>query len=79
MKLLTWVAARTTRVQLGTIVTVLPWHDPVRLSESSRCSTTSRTAWRILGLGRGPRPGVEFDGFRLAMADSAARFAEYAT
>jgi len=28
---LTWVAARTERVQLGSMVMVLPWHDPVRL------------------------------------------------
>jgi len=32
--LLTWIAARTTTLRLGTAVIVLPWHDPVRLAES---------------------------------------------
>ena len=31
---LAWVAGQTTRVRLGTMVTVLPWHDPVRVAES---------------------------------------------
>ena len=33
-QLLTWLAGRTTRVQLGSMVMVLPWHDPVRVAES---------------------------------------------
>ena len=31
---LSWVAGQTTRVKLGAMVTVLPWHDPVRVAES---------------------------------------------
>src|ERR1044071_5510217 len=31
---LSWVAGQTTRVRLGTMVTVLPWHDPIRVAES---------------------------------------------
>lgn len=30
---LSWVAARTQRVLLGSMVVVLPWHDPVRVAE----------------------------------------------
>ena len=30
---LTYIAARTTKVKLGSMVMVLPWHDPVRLAE----------------------------------------------
>src|SRR5207249_12291771 len=32
-QLLTYLAGRTQRVQLGTMVMVLPWHDPVRIAE----------------------------------------------
>jgi alkanesulfonate monooxygenase SsuD/methylene tetrahydromethanopterin reductase-like flavin-dependent oxidoreductase (luciferase family) len=33
LQFLTWVAAWTQHVKLGTMVSVLPWHDPVRLAE----------------------------------------------
>ncbi|MEP6661990.1 MAG: LLM class flavin-dependent oxidoreductase, partial [Acidimicrobiales bacterium] len=33
LQLLSWIAARTERVKLGTAVLVLPWHDPMRLAE----------------------------------------------
>src|SRR5688500_2800878 len=28
-----YVASRTTKIDLGTVITVLPWHNPVRLAE----------------------------------------------
>ena len=31
--ILSWLAAQTTDLKLGTFVTVLPWHDPVRVAE----------------------------------------------
>ena len=34
MMVLSWIAGQTSRVRLGTFVTVLPWHDPVRVAES---------------------------------------------
>ena len=33
LQLLTWVAARTKRIQVGSMVVVLPWHDPLRVAE----------------------------------------------
>ncbi|HJU10669.1 MAG TPA: LLM class flavin-dependent oxidoreductase, partial [Candidatus Binataceae bacterium] len=33
-ELLAYVAGRTKRVQLGTAVIVLPWHDPVEIAEN---------------------------------------------
>ena len=39
VQLLSYFAGRTKRVQLGTAVIVLPWHDPIRVAERSRCST----------------------------------------
>ena len=35
LNLLTWVAARTTTLRLGTAVIVLPWHNPVLLAEQA--------------------------------------------
>ena len=73
---LTWVAARTTRVQLGSMVMVLPWHDPVRLAEEI-CMLEHMSGGRVvLGVGRG-LGRVEFDGFRLNMAESRRRFSEH--
>ena len=39
MQLLSYFAGRTKRVTLGTAVIVLPWHDPIRVAERSRCWT----------------------------------------
>ena len=73
---LSWVAAKTTRVKLGTFVTVLPWHDPVRVAESFTVLDHLSGGRAILGLGRG-LGRVEFEGFRVPMAESRRRFAEY--
>ena len=35
LNLLTWIAARTTTLRLGTAVIVLPWHNPVLLAEQA--------------------------------------------
>ena len=75
---LTWVAARTQRVQLGSMVMVLPWHDPVRLAEEVSLLDHMSGGRVLLGLGRG-LGRVEFEGFRVEMAESRRRFTEYAT
>ncbi|ODU04075.1 MAG: alkane 1-monooxygenase [Pseudonocardia sp. SCN 72-86] len=75
---LTWVAGRTRRVRLGTMVMVLPWHDPVRVAEEIAWLDSVSEGRVILGLGRG-LGSVEFDGFRLEMGESRRRFVEYAT
>ena len=33
LQFLTYVAGRTSPVQLGSMVVVLPWHDPIRVTE----------------------------------------------
>ena len=73
---LSWVAGQTSRVKLGTFVTVLPWHDPVRVAESFTVLDHLSGGRAILGIGRG-LGRVEFDGFRLDMGESRRRFAEY--
>lgn len=75
---LTYIAARTTTAKLGTMVVVLPWHDPVRAAEEIAWVDTVSRGRVILGLGRGLGP-IEFDNFRLDMGESRQRFVEYAT
>jgi alkanesulfonate monooxygenase SsuD/methylene tetrahydromethanopterin reductase-like flavin-dependent oxidoreductase (luciferase family) len=75
---LTYMAGRTTRARLGTMVMVLPWHDPVRVAEEIAWLDSVSGGRVVLGLGRG-LGSVEFDGFRLDMGESRTRFVEYAT
>ena len=76
-QLLTWIAGRTTRVKLGSMVMVLPWHDPVRVAEGFTVLDHMSQGRAILGIGRG-LARVEFTGFRAAMGESRPRFVEYA-
>lgn len=75
---LTWVAARTTRVQVGSMVVVLPWHDPVRVAEQIAMLDHLSGGRFVLGIGRG-LGRVEFEGFRIPMEESRDRFVESAT
>ena len=77
LQFLTYMAGRTTRASLGSMVVVLPWHDPMRVAEEVSLLDTLSDGRLILGLGRGAGK-VEFDGFRLSMDESAPRFVEAA-
>ena len=74
--ILSWLAAQTTRLKLGTFVTVLPWHDPVRVAEQFSVLDHLSGGRAILGLGRGLGQ-KEFLGFRVPMGESRRRFKEY--
>jgi alkanesulfonate monooxygenase SsuD/methylene tetrahydromethanopterin reductase-like flavin-dependent oxidoreductase (luciferase family) len=77
LQFLTWVAARSERIRLGSAVVVLPWHDPVRVAEDL-CVLDHMSGGRlVLGIGRG-LGRIEFDGFRLEMGESRQRFLEHA-
>ena len=71
-----WLAAQTTRIKLGTFVTVLPWNDPARVAESFSVLDHMSGGRAILGLGRGLGQ-KEFVGFRVPMGESRRRFTEY--
>ncbi|MGI9030404.1 MAG: LLM class flavin-dependent oxidoreductase [Ilumatobacteraceae bacterium] len=75
---LSWLAGRTTTVRLGTMVTVLPWHDPVRVVENFSLLDHLSGGRAVLGIGRG-LGRIEFDGFRAEMSESRRRFTEYTT
>ena len=61
---------------MGTFVTVLPWHDPVRVAESFSVLDHLSGGRAVLGLGRGLGQ-KEFVGFRVPMGESRRRFKEY--
>jgi len=73
---LTYMAGRTRRVGLGSMVMVLPWHDPVRLAEEISVLDHVSNGRVLLGVGRG-LGRVEFEGFRLQMGESRERFVEH--
>ncbi len=77
VQFLTWVAARTSRVRLGSMVVVLPWHDPMWVAEQLSVLDHVSGGRAILGIGRG-LGRIEFDGYGVAMAESRQRFVEYA-
>jgi|TARA_R110002096_G_scaffold79166_4_gene185928 alkanesulfonate monooxygenase SsuD/methylene tetrahydromethanopterin reductase-like flavin-dependent oxidoreductase (luciferase family) len=74
---LTYMAGRTSRVGLGSMVMVLPWHDPIRLTEEVLMLDHVSNGRTILGVGRG-LGRIEFEGFRINMGESRERFVEYA-
>jgi alkanesulfonate monooxygenase SsuD/methylene tetrahydromethanopterin reductase-like flavin-dependent oxidoreductase (luciferase family) len=77
LQFLTYMAGRTARIRLGSMVVVLPWHDPLRVAEQVSMLDHLSDGRVILGLGRGAGR-VEFDGFRLPMDESRGRFVESA-
>jgi alkanesulfonate monooxygenase SsuD/methylene tetrahydromethanopterin reductase-like flavin-dependent oxidoreductase (luciferase family) len=77
LQFLTYMAGRTQHAQLGSMVVVLPWHDPMRVAEEVSMLDNISGGRFILGMGRGAGK-VEFDGFRLSMDESRARFVEAA-
>ena len=77
LQFLTYMAGRTEHALLGTMVVVLPWHDPMRVAEEISMLDNISGGRVILGIGRG-LARVEFEGFRLDMSQSRARFTESA-
>ncbi|HZR81671.1 MAG TPA: LLM class flavin-dependent oxidoreductase [Candidatus Binatia bacterium] len=77
LQFLTWAAARTQKIQVGSMVVVLPWHDPVRVAEEVSMLDNMSGGRLIFGIGRG-LGRVEFNGFRVPMDESRARFVESA-
>jgi alkanesulfonate monooxygenase SsuD/methylene tetrahydromethanopterin reductase-like flavin-dependent oxidoreductase (luciferase family) len=78
IQFLTYMAGKTQRVKLGSMVVVLPWHDPVRIAEQIVLLDHLSGGRMILGLGRG-LARVEYEGFRIDQGDGRQRFLEYAT
>src|SRR5712691_8555644 len=75
LNLLTWVAARTSTLRLGTAVMVLPWHNPVLLAEQAATIDLLSGGRLEFGVGRGYRHN-EFASFCIPIAEAEARFEE---
>ncbi len=76
-QLLAYYAGRTERIQLGTAVIVLPWHDPVRVAEEIALLDIMCGGRCLFGFGRGAA-SVEYAGFNVAMDEARPRFVEAA-
>jgi alkanesulfonate monooxygenase SsuD/methylene tetrahydromethanopterin reductase-like flavin-dependent oxidoreductase (luciferase family) len=73
--LLASLAARTTRIQLGIAVYVLPFHHPLRIAEETATLDILSNGRLIVGLGRGNRP-LEFYGHGVPKEESRTRMEE---
>lgn len=77
LQFLSYFAGRTRNIELGSMVVVLPWHDPIRVAEQVAVVDHQSNGRMLLGLGRG-LARIEFDGFRVSLDESRERFVEYA-
>jgi alkanesulfonate monooxygenase SsuD/methylene tetrahydromethanopterin reductase-like flavin-dependent oxidoreductase (luciferase family) len=75
INLLTFIAARTKTLRLGTAVIVLPWHNPVLLAEQTATLDLLSQGRLDFGIGSGYRYR-EFAGFAMPMEEAADRFDE---
>lgn len=75
LNLLSYLAARTTRMRLGTAVVVLPWHNPALLAEQIATVDLLSDGRLDLGVGKGYRE-TEFDGFCIPIDEATERFDE---
>ena len=75
LNLLSYLAARTSTIRLGTAVVVLPWHNPVLVAEEAATLDLLSSGRLDFGVGKGYRP-YEFSGFCIPQDESTARFDE---
>jgi alkanesulfonate monooxygenase SsuD/methylene tetrahydromethanopterin reductase-like flavin-dependent oxidoreductase (luciferase family) len=69
------IAARTSRIRIGTFVLLLPFHNPVRVAEDAICVDILSDGRFDLGVGQGYR-AEEFAAFNLPRRERSARMAE---
>lgn len=75
LNLLTYLAARTSRIRLGTAVVVVPWHNPVLLAEQAATVDLLSNGRLDFGVGKGYRPN-EFQRFCIPLEEATERFEE---
>jgi alkanesulfonate monooxygenase SsuD/methylene tetrahydromethanopterin reductase-like flavin-dependent oxidoreductase (luciferase family) len=69
------MAARTSRILLGTGAVILPWNDPLRVAEKMVLLDHLAGGRVLFGMGRG-LARCEYEGFGIAMDESRDRFDE---
>jgi alkanesulfonate monooxygenase SsuD/methylene tetrahydromethanopterin reductase-like flavin-dependent oxidoreductase (luciferase family) len=75
LSFLTYLAAKTSTMRLGTAVLVLPWHNPALLAEQAATLDLLSNGRLDLGIGKGYRWG-EFHGFCIPMEEAGERYDE---
>ena len=75
LNLLSYLAARTETIRLGTAVVVLPWHNPVLVAEQAATLDLLSNGRLDFGVGKGYRP-YEFSGFCIPQEEATERFDE---
>ena len=75
LNFLTYLAAKTTTLRLGTAVLVLPWHNPALLAEQAATLDLLSNGRFDFGIGKGYRWG-EFHGFCIPMEEAEERYQE---
>ncbi|HUK60565.1 MAG TPA: LLM class flavin-dependent oxidoreductase [Stellaceae bacterium] len=75
LNILSYLAAMTERIRLGTAVVVLPWHNPVLVAEQAATLDLLSDGRLDFGVGKGYRD-YEFAGFCVPQAEATERFDE---
>lgn len=75
INILSWLAARTSTIRLGTAVVVVPWHNPVLIAEQAATLDLLSNGRFDFGVGKGYRY-IEFHGFCIPMEEATERFEE---
>jgi alkanesulfonate monooxygenase SsuD/methylene tetrahydromethanopterin reductase-like flavin-dependent oxidoreductase (luciferase family) len=75
LNILSYLAARTSRIRLGTAVVVLPWHNPVLIAEQAATLDVLSNGRFDFGVGKGYRD-YEVAGFCISPDEAARRFDE---
>jgi len=68
-------AQRTTRIRLGTAVTLLPLHNPVKIAEEAATADILSAGRLEFGVGRGTAP-IHYGGYDIVQEESRDRFDE---
>jgi alkanesulfonate monooxygenase SsuD/methylene tetrahydromethanopterin reductase-like flavin-dependent oxidoreductase (luciferase family) len=68
-------AQRTTRIRLGTAVTLLPLHNPVKIAEEAAVADILSNGRLEFGVGRGTAP-IHYAGYDIPQDESRDRFEE---
>lgn len=78
LNLLTYLAAKTSTIRLGTAVVVLPWHNPLLVAEQAATLDLLSKGRFDFGVGKGYR-FTEFEGFCIPIEEANERFEEAIT
>ena len=78
LSFLTYLAAKTSAIRLGTAVLVVPWHNPALLTEQAATLDLLSNGRFDFGIGKGYRWG-EFHGFCIPMEEAEERYHDTVT